>query len=160
MNQKSLIWDDITPNSDKTYTVKKVDPKQKKARKYKNTVKIINGVKYDSILEAYMRPLLDLHKIKYQFKPSWVLQEEFIYLGKKIKEIRLEPDYPIENEIGELIALLDTKGMKTPDWKLKIKILKHNWFLEGRNIPILLPKDRSECHKAIITIKKLLNEWK
>lgn len=160
MNQKSLTWDDIVKQPDGTFSRKKPDPTEKKAgkNKYKNKKVTLDGITFDSKLEKYMYGLLNFHKIPFQLKPKWEIQAAFTYDGQAVRSIRMEPDFVISTTPGFDLAVVDTKGMITKEWKIKVKLLKNNFKKQGTQIPIFTPTSETECQKTIIQLKALLNK--
>jgi hypothetical protein len=160
MNQKSFGWDDIVKQPDGNYIKKPIVAGEKKAgkSKYNNKKVTSDGIKFDSKIEAYFYQLLKFHKVEFEMKPKWELQQAFVYNGQAVRAIGLEPDFVIKNDSKQEIAIVDTKGIITKEWKIKIKILKHNYKKEGRTIPIYLPTTQAECQKTIIQLKALLNK--
>jgi hypothetical protein len=78
------------------------------------------GITFDSKLEKFMWDLLTENNIKFKYQVRFILQEKFSYAGENIQEIAIIPDfYIIDHNI-----LLDTKGLQTPDNKIKWKMLK------------------------------------
>jgi len=91
--------------------------------KYGNRKKIINGVKFDSELEAYCYNMLNILKIDFEFQKTIVLIEKFRFEGKTIRETTAIVDFVINNN-GQTIYL-DTKGFATEVSKIKYKMLKY-----------------------------------
>jgi hypothetical protein len=91
--------------------------------KYGNKKKIVDGVKFDSQLEAYCYNMLNVFKIDFEFQKTIVLIEKFRFEGKGIRETTAIVDFVINNS-GETIYL-DTKGFATEVSKIKYKMLKY-----------------------------------
>jgi hypothetical protein len=90
--------------------------------KYGNKKKIVDGVKFDSQLEAYCYNMLNIFKIDFEFQKTIVLIEKFRFEGKGIRETTAIVDFVIKHN-GETIYL-DTKGFATEVSKIKYKMLK------------------------------------
>lgn len=54
-------------------------------------------------------------------QPKFLLQEDFVKYEKKIRKIEYIADFEVEYTNGDII-IYDTKGMTTPDFKLKQKM--------------------------------------
>ena len=96
---------------------------------YGNKKVKFNGETFDSKLELdYYRYLLnqqDLGEIiSITMKPVFILQPGFTYCGKSIRKITYTPDFMFEDKNGK-IHIVDVKGMKTNEFKLKEKMLKY-----------------------------------
>jgi protein associated with RNAse G/E len=91
--------------------------------KYGNKKKIVDGVKFDSQLEAYCYNMLNILKIDFEFQKTIVLIEKFRFEGKAIRETTAIVDFVIKND-GKTIYL-DTKGFATEVSKIKYKMLKY-----------------------------------
>lgn len=90
--------------------------------KYGNKKKVIDGVKFDSQLEAYCYNMLKILNIDFEFQKTIVLIEKFRFEGKAIRETTAIVDFVISNN-NETIYL-DTKGFATEVSKIKYKMLK------------------------------------
>lgn len=141
--------------------VGKVSPtsKVKGVKKHKYNAKAVDskGVHYDSQREYQFSLLLDQHGIKYRMKDRIVLQPSFEYMGEKIREIAIMPDYIILRENSTIAAIVDIKGLIMPDFRIKIKMLKHTiagtW---GFTIPIFMPTNKKEMAEVITELLKLV----
>jgi len=110
---------------------------------------------FDSQREFDFQQLLYFYKIPYSLKNRYILQEGFSYMGDKIREIAMIPDFSIFNG-QKLVAIVDIKGMVLPNFKLKIKMLKYQLFLAGTEIPVFIPSNKKEMCETIEELKKLL----
>jgi len=110
---------------------------------------------FDSQREFDFKQLLDFHKITYSIQNRYVLQEGFHYMGSKIREIAIIPDFNIFKD-HKLVAIVDVKGMVLPNFKLKIKMLKHGLSQMGSEIPIFIPSSKKEMQETIQALKKLI----
>jgi len=125
-----------------------------KKKKYGNTKVEKDGSTFDSKHESNFYSLLKLHNINFTMKEVFVLQEKFRYNGELIREIKIIPDFIIKKN-GQMVAIVDTKGMITPDSKLKFKMLKKYLYDNGFNIPVYLPTNKKTSQEVIT---KLLHE--
>jgi hypothetical protein len=111
-------------------------------KKVKNATKtVVDGVKFDSQLEAYMYSLLKGAKIEFEFQKVYVLQEKFRYGKEAVRAVTLTVDFwlPFQNMI------IDTKGFANDVSPLKMKWLKR-WLLDYYEyVNIELPKNKKEC---------------
>lgn len=163
-NQFDCFMDKLVPNPDGTFSVGKLralPPTETGTKEHKygaKKVKGANGNTYDSKIEYFMKGQLDLLKIPHVEKKEFVLQEEFTYMGKKVAAIRMIPDFAItdqEGPAGKLIAIVDTKGVATVDWKMKCKMLKMKLHMMNHEVPVYTPSDQDECRSVIGKLMKL-----
>nr|DAR14167.1 MAG TPA: Endonuclease [Caudoviricetes sp.] len=113
----------------------------KSNRKIKNATKNEqNGVVFASLLERHMHDLLKMHKIPFEFQKRYVLQEGFKYNGESVRPITYTADFWLPT----FDMLIDTKGYRTQQGDLRIKMLKHLFANNGINTRIALPQDNDE----------------
>lgn len=104
----------------------------KKEHKYRAAKREVDGIKFDSGKEAkYYMELVLRQRVKeirgFVLKPTVVLQEKFTAAdGSKIRAIEIIPDFLVWHLDGSS-EYVDVKGMATPDWKLKWKLLKYKY---------------------------------
>jgi len=91
----------------------------------------INGIHFDSVMEGmYYAHLLEEKRSKkiksIECQVSFVLQEGFTHneTGKKIRPITYIADFVFTDKKNKK-HIIDVKGKKTPDFKLKEKMLLH-----------------------------------
>ena len=99
-------------------------------RKYGNTKKVIDGVRFDSKAEAtrYQRLkfLQETGKIRdLQLQPVFILQPAFKYQGRTIQAIKYIADFQYEAD-GKIVVE-DVKGVQTAEFRLKMKLLLHQY---------------------------------
>lgn len=128
-------------------------------KKVKNATKtVVEGISYDSRLEAYMAGLLAQMKIPFQTKTRIVLQAGFRYNGAAIREIAIVPDFIIQLPNKYIVA--DTKGFQGDKSKLQHKLLKR-WLVDNHpNSEVYLPSNKQECQKVVNIILKELCDSK
>lgn len=90
---------------------------------------MINDIIFDSISEGmYYAYLLKLKRLKiiknFERQVTFVLLDGFLHepSGKKIRSIKYIADFIVENQDGSQ-TVVDVKGQKTPEFKLKEKML-------------------------------------
>ncbi len=119
--------------------------------KIKNATKtVIDGISFDSRLEAHLYGLLKGAGIAFEFQKVYWLMENFKYRGETIRGIKIIMDFwlPTRN------ILIDSKGWQTYDGKLKHKMLKqHLKTVENNEPEILMPSTKKECD---LLLNKLL----
>lgn len=98
-----------------------------KYRVSKKEERTYNGIVFDSKKELarykVLIKLLDEGKIsKLERQVTFLLQDKFEYRGEKIRAITYKADFEYYNEEGYRI-IEDVKGFKTPEYKLKKKML-------------------------------------
>lgn len=100
--------------------------------KYSNKKVLIDGITFDSMKEANRyRELKLLEKVgeisNLVLQPVYVLLNGFEYKGEKIRAIKYIGDFEyIEVKTGNKV-LEDTKGFKTKDYLIKVKLLKSKY---------------------------------
>lgn len=92
--------------------------------KYKNKKIEQDDIKFDSEMEYKFYQKAKEFNIELEMRKTFILQPNFIYKGKKILPIKYVSDF----NIGNLI--IDVKGMKTTEFKLKEKIFKYQYGKE------------------------------
>jgi Protein of unknown function (DUF1064) len=127
-------------------TVELVVPKGKMKAAIKTEV---DGIRFDSRLEAYMYTLLRGSGLTFEMQKEYVLQLGFKYNGEAVRPIKIVVDfYLISRNI-----LIDTKGFQFRDGTIKYKMLKWLHRLSENPPTIIMPKDKKECD---ILLNKLL----
>lgn len=121
-------------------------------RKYGNVKVEADGNKFDSTLESRFYNLLKLHGIEFTMKEVFVLQDKFKYMGDAVREIKIIPDFLVKKN-GELICVVDTKGMITDLSKMKFKMLKSKL---PKQVPIFMPTNKSKSEETIRKILELI----
>lgn len=90
--------------------------------KYKNKKIEDNNIKFDSEMEyKFYQALIENNIKEFGMRKTFILQPSFIYNNKKILPIKYVSDF----DIGKYI--IDIKGMKTTEFKLKEKIFKYQY---------------------------------
>jgi len=129
---------------------------------------------HDSKLEIYFKSLLVTAGIPFLEKQSVELQPPFTYMGEKVQSIKIEPDFFIYAEPGDVLldcfAIVDTKHITgkvknkdgsvkeikgTAEWRMKIKMLKHRLAQDEESILFHFPTNKKECQ---IVLLKLIEE--
>ena len=89
--------------------------------KYKNKKIEIDNIKFDSEMESKFYQKAKEFNIELGMRKTFILQSSFVYKNKKILPIKYVSDF----DIGKYI--IDIKGMKTTEFKLKEKIFKYQY---------------------------------
>lgn len=90
---------------------------------------VLDGIKFDSIAESRYYSELKLRKRAgdiedFELQPEFTLQEAYRDMdGKMNRAIKYRADFLIQHNNG-IEELIDVKGMQTPVFKLKWKLLK------------------------------------
>lgn len=97
--------------------------------KYHNNKKIVNGIKFDSKMEAdYYRYLLQEKQagrvLRIGLQPKVELQPSFRLNGELFKAITYTPDFIVEYA-GGVVRYIDVKGTDTQQGRLKYKMYKY-----------------------------------
>lgn len=100
--------------------------------KYHNKKTIVNGITFDSKLEAKrfceLKLLEKANKIEdLQLQPSFELQPTFKKNGKTIRAITYKADFSYYDKERQEQVIEDTKGMKTKDYILKKKMFEYKF---------------------------------
>lgn len=99
--------------------------------KYGNKKTIVDGIKFDSLLEkeyySYLVTQKQVGLIKdFELQPSFILQESFKHNKKAIRPIVYKADFKITNPEGDTY-LVDTKGFRDKVFLLKLKMFKYKY---------------------------------
>ena len=101
--------------------------------KYKAVKMIIDGVTFDSGLEAarygQLKLLADAGAIKnLQLQPKFRLMDSYKYDGKTIRAIDYIADFMYEEDDKRIVE--DVKGIRTKDYIIKSKLFIKKYILE------------------------------
>jgi len=155
---KDMVAKGLVQGKDGTWSKAKPDAVPAKKHKYNARSKIVDGVKYDSTREYDFKVMLDLNRIAYNMKEEYVLQPEFVYMGEKIRAIKTIPDFTVYSRFGR-VAIVDPKGVIMPDFRIKMKMLKHKLLRELQlDIPIFLPQSKEEMNQVIRELLELIKK--
>lgn len=99
-------------------------------RKYGNTKKVIDGIRFDSKAEASRYQQLKFMQnsgqiSNLQLQPVFVLQPAFKHQGRTIQAIKYIADFQYEAD-GKIVVE-DVKGVQTAEFRLKMKLLLHHY---------------------------------
>jgi hypothetical protein len=94
-------------------------------QKYKNTKTIVDGIKFDSKLESRAYEILRDNQIQVKLQPSFELQAKYKHGKESIRAIIYKADFLVT--INGIEYIIDIKGMETPVFKLKKKILLYKY---------------------------------
>lgn len=102
-----------------------------KETKYKANAIFIDDYKFDSMLEAdyylYLLDELQGNRIKgFELKPTFLLQPSFTKNDKRFAQIKYIADFQVTTLQGDTL-IIDTKGMPTPDFKIKQKLFEYKY---------------------------------
>jgi hypothetical protein len=101
--------------------------------KYGNRKIKIDGILFDSKKEAGYYQELKLRKRAgdiqgFEMKPTIELQPGFTCNGKKIRAIKIVPDFVVYHDgLTEYVDVKGGNGTKTKDWLIKWKMLKYKF---------------------------------
>lgn len=105
---------------------------------------------FDSKLERYMCLSLYNANVPFKTKVNFILQDAFVYQGKTVQRIEMYPDFLLEHNK----MIIDTKGHRTKDFDLKLKMLKRVLLACGMgDYEIHLPSTQKECDDLIWRLK-------
>ena len=97
--------------------------------KYHNRKVAEDGYTFDSIAEYNRYRELKIMQNNGDIKnlavhPSYLLQEQFYYLGKLVREIKYIADFEYRDNQSQRIIVEDIKGVQTAEFKIKAKMFK------------------------------------
>ena len=100
-----------------------------KRHKYGARKTEVDGVRFDSAAEAKryreLKIFQDAGEISdLQLQPLFVVQEAFVHRNKRHRAITYKADFMYRDKDGNVVVE-DVKGMKTPVFRLKWKMLLH-----------------------------------
>lgn len=103
---------------------------EKNLVKYKSKKVVIDGHEFPSKMEGNryikLREMQRENKISdLELQPPFLLQEGFTRDGKKYRPITYVADF--RYKIGDKVVVEDVKGFKTPEYKLKKKLLLYKY---------------------------------
>lgn len=98
----------------------------KKKTKLRAIKKTIDGIKFDSIMEANYYEHLKEEKRKgnikeFELQPRFLLLEDFKKYGRTIRKIEYISDFKVVYK-DNTEKIIDVKGRETPDFKIKRKM--------------------------------------
>lgn len=106
-------------------------PIRKTKSKYSNRVVEYDGYKFDSVAELRVYKILsqlleDKKILMLRLQPRYELQSAFQKNGKKYRKIEYVADFEVHHLDGS-IEVIDVKGMKTTDFKIKQKLFDRKY---------------------------------
>ena len=100
-----------------------------KRHKYGAVKTVIDGIKFDSKAEA-MYYQLHKHDKGIKMQEKFVLMDKFRLNGKAYREIAYVPDFTFYDDEGNLIKIVDVKGMQTSGFKIKAKLFANRYGMQ------------------------------
>lgn len=94
----------------------------------------IDGILFDSKAEGLFYKLHKSNK-NMKMQETFILQDKFKLNGKAYRAINYKPDFTFYDEKGNLIKVVDVKGMILPEFRIKAKM-----FAKRYQIPITVAK--------------------
>lgn len=95
----------------------------KKPNKYKAKNTLVGGIKFDSIAESkYYQMLLNQNISNFKMQVEFILQDKFKFGKQTIRAIKYKPDFVFYDDEGNILKVVDVKGMQTAIFKLKAKL--------------------------------------
>ena len=99
--------------------------------KYGNIKSLVDGIKFDSRTEAdyylYLKNQKEKKLIKdFELQPKFLLQPKFKKNNKTYREINYVADFKVYKN-DETIEIIDIKGFKTTEFKLKQKMFEYKY---------------------------------
>lgn len=111
--------------------------------KYRNTKTAYRGIKFDSKAEAEYYDLAlwqaEANKWELRLQEKFELLPKFKLEDKTYRKIEYKPDFTFYDKKGQLVKVVDVKGMQTKDFKIKAKL-----FISKYQIPLILAKKQGK----------------
>lgn len=82
---------------------------------------VVDGIKFDSILESEFYLLLKKKNVEFTLQPRFELQDKFKKKDTKYMAITYVGDFRVKD------LVIDVKGMKTPVFNLKKKLFEYKY---------------------------------
>lgn len=102
---------------------------------------------FRSQIEKRVSELLTEEGVEYEYEKVVItLLPSFVYGKAKIRPITYKPDFMDPTGLDWLI---EVKGLETPDFKIKWKMLKHKLQQENNPLRLYLIKSLTELRKVI-----------
>lgn len=120
--------------------------KKKDNRKIKSRKTTIDGIEFDSILEAFCYRKMTEAGFKFEIKKEYEILKPFTYRGSKIRPMRFTPDF----YIPETNTIVETKGLANESFPLRLKIFM--WIYSALN-------GGSEPEIVILKNQKEVSQW-
>lgn len=123
--------------------------KRTKGSKYNAVKTMVDGIKFDSKLEAKHYEMLRDAGFKPKLQVKFVLQAGFRHpkTGKAIRSIECKPDFHLMH--NDKSYIMDSKGMLLPEFKIKAKM-----FLKEYNADIICIGSQAKMLVVIDMIKQ------
>lgn len=128
-----------------------------KRNKYGNTKVIIEGVKFDSKLEAFLYKILKDNGMDFDFQVNIELVPKFRFQYENIRALNMRVDFLLRHNGRDIY--IDTKGFATSEAKIKYKLLKNKFKAEPQ-VNIIWLKTQKEVNAYIGRLKEEKQEWK
>ena len=128
-----------------------------KRNKYGNTKVIIEGVKFDSKLEAFLYKILKDNGMDFDFQVNIELVSKFRFQYENIRALNMRVDFLLRYNGREIY--IDTKGFATSESKIKYKLLKNKFKAEPQ-VNIIWLKTQKEVNAYIGRLKEEKEECK
>ncbi|MDT2766527.1 DUF1064 domain-containing protein [Lactococcus raffinolactis] len=112
--------------SEQKYYVKLKSPKK---HKYGAKKTVIDGIEFDSKAEALYYQL-HKHDKGMKMQEKFVLMDKFKLNGKAYREIAYKPDFTFYDDQGNLIKVVDVKGIMTPEFRIKSKLFASRYGMQ------------------------------
>lgn len=138
-----LYGADLIPAMDLNKLHNALNPEKSANKKVLNATKTeVDGIIFDSKLEAYMYTLLRGAGMTFEMQKEFVLQKAFRYNGEAVRAIKSYVDFYLPNRN----VLIDCKGYANDVAPMKFKMLKsYLKHIEDRQPTIEMPKNKQEC---------------
>lgn len=99
--------------------------------KYRNKKTIVDGITFDSKMEAQYYSYLNLLKVNgivedFEMQKEFVLQDSFKKNGKTIRAIKYKADFVVIYKDGH-IEVIDIKGAITKEFAIKRKLFEKRY---------------------------------
>lgn len=104
---------------------------EKSKSKYKNKIIEVDGIRFDSQIEAryydHLKWLKESGEILgFSLQPEFILQEAFKKNGKHHQAIKYKADFAVK-KLDNSIEIVDIKGFVTADFAIKKKLFEYKY---------------------------------
>jgi hypothetical protein len=120
---------------------------------------VVDGVKYKSLLEGAAAALLKEAGLEFKYEPTkYVLLEGFKGQNFCVEEDKLSLTNIQVTYTPDFVGpywIMETKGMKTPDFMIKWKFFKQKLEEEGNEKLLFMPRNKKQIIAVIAMLQKL-----
>lgn len=122
-----------------------------KRKKIQSKSKVVDGIKFKSLLEVYFYKKLKKHKLTKEYiyeKRTLNILDSFEFQNEKIRGIKYTPDWESSN------CFIEIKGYANESFPIRFKLFKK--YLKDNNMKhkVFLLKKKTDIDKYFLNLKK------